>query len=292
MIRRTALAIVSLLATGAAAQAAENCSLVIVSKLPMDIEPAGVMTVPVTLNHKPFRLLVDTGDYYSVVTDRTAKILGVKMERAANFELRGWGGAVIDHFVNLDQFGFGRLARERTQFMVMKSDTATFDGLLGADFLYYFDLDFDFAKATLNLISPDHCKGKVAYWTKGDLGLVPFDYKDRSIQLTVQIDGKEVRAILDTGASDTMMSLEKAEDLFDIDEKTLTEHKGHYPFKTMSFGSVSVSNPDITLVSEKKSKMLNWGGPRLLLGMGILRRLHLYISYKEETLYVTPATQY
>jgi hypothetical protein len=88
------------------------------------------------------------------------------------------------------------------------------------------------------------------------------------------------------------MSLEKAEDLFDIDEKTMTEHKGHYPFKTMSFGSVSVSNPDITLVSEKKSKMLNWGGPRLLLGMGILRRLHLYISYKEETLYVTPATQY
>lgn len=291
MIRQTALAIAFLAASGAAA-AAENCSLAIVSKLPMDIVNAGVMTVPVTLNNKPFNMLVDTGDYFSIITDRTAKVLDVKPLPAANFMLRGWGGTKIDHFVNLDQFGFGRLARARTQFMVSSRDEIGFDGLLGADFLYFFDLDFDFAKATLNLISPDHCKGKVVYWTKGEHGVVPFDYKDRSIQLTVVLDGKEVRAVLDTGASDTFMSLEKAEDLFDVDAKTLKDHKGHYPFKTLSFGDVSVSNPDITLVSDKTSKMLEWGGPRLLLGMGVLRRLHLYISYKEEALYVTPATQY
>jgi Predicted aspartyl protease len=291
MIRQTALAIAFLAASGAAA-AAEDCTLAIVSKLPMDIVNAGVMTVPVTLNKKPFQMLVDTGDYYSIITTRTAKLLDVNPVPAGNFLLRGWGGTKIDRFVNLDQFGFGRLSRDRTQFMVTPRDELNFDGLLGADFLYFFDLDFDFAKATLNLISPDHCKGKVVYWTKGEYGIVPFDYKDRSIQLTVMLDGKEVRAVLDTGASDTVMSLEKAEDLFGIDEKTLKDHKGRYPFKTLSFGDVSVNNPDISLVSEKASKMLDWGGPRLLLGMGVLRRLHLYISYKEETLYVTPATQY
>jgi predicted aspartyl protease len=274
------------------AAAAENCTLSIVTALPMDIVNAGVMTVPVTLNNKPFHMLVDTGDYFSVITDRTAKVLGVEPMSAENFMLKGWGGTIIDHFVNLDQFGFGRLARARTQFMVTSRDDADFDGLLGADFLYFFDLDFDFAKAKLNLISPNHCEGKVVYWTKGGYGLVPFDYKDRSIQFTVQLDGKEVRAVLDTGAYDTVMSLEKAEDLFGVDAKTLAEHKGHYPFKTLSFGDVSVAYPDINLVSEKKSKMLDWGGPRLLLGMGVLRRLHLYISYKEEKLYVTPATQY
>jgi len=26
--------------------------------------------------------------------------------------------------------------------------------------------------------------------------------------------------------------------------------------------------------------------------MGVLRRMHLYISYKEKKIYVTPATQY
>jgi hypothetical protein len=31
---------------------------------------------------------------------------------------------------------------------------------------------------------------------------------------------------------------------------------------------------------------------QMIIGMGVLRRLHLYISYKEKVIYVTPATQY
>jgi hypothetical protein len=30
-------------------------------------------------------------------------------------------------------------------------------------------------------------------------------------------------------------------------------------------------------------------GDDVILGMGILRQLHLYIAYKEEKLYITPA---
>jgi predicted aspartyl protease len=292
MIRRIVSAVAALVIFTAAATAAAECSLRIVSKLPLQMEAAGRMTVPVTLNNKSFRMLIDTGDYYSTIFKRTAKVLGVETFPADNFRLMGWGGQVFDHFVDLDQFGFGRLARQKTQFMVDNANGIGFDGLLGADFLYNFELDFDYAKATLNLFSPDHCDGRVVYWTKGDYGVVPFDYRDRAIQFTVMIDGKEVLAMLDTGAYDTVMSLEKAEDLYGVDEKTLAEHNGRYPFKTLSFGAVSVGNPEIHLVSEKKSKMLTWGSPRLLIGMGVLRRLHLFISYKEEKLYVTPATQY
>ena len=286
-----AVVIVCAAASGAA-PAAEDCSIKPISSLDLNTLNAGVTTVPVTLNQQPFRMLVDTGDYYSAITNRAARLLGVKTPPAANFELRGWGGSTIDHFADLDQFGFGRMSRDKTQFMVMDEDVSGFDGLLGADFLFYYDLDFDFAKAKLSLFSPDHCKGRVVYWTKSDHGEVPFDYKDRSIQLTVNLDGKDVLAVLDTGASDTFMSFEKAQDLFDLDDKVLTDGKGHYPFKALSFGSVAVNNPEIHLASDKDTKMLGWGGPRLLLGMGVLRRLHLYIAYKEEMLYVTPATQY
>ena len=97
------------------------------------------------------------------------------------------------------------------------------DGLLGADFLYYFDLDFDFAKARLRLVSPEHCKGKVVYWTKGDYGTVPFEYKDRKIRLNIRLDGKDVVAYLDTGAADTVMSLEAAADLFGWNEDDLAK---------------------------------------------------------------------
>src|SRR6202044_3825356 len=38
-------------------------------------------------------------------------------------------------------------------------------GVIGYDILKHFDLDFDFGSDQLNLFSPDHCEGKVVYWS-------------------------------------------------------------------------------------------------------------------------------
>jgi predicted aspartyl protease len=287
-----AFAVAAALAASSFAEAPQNCTLRIVSDLDVQMTDSGLLTVPVTLNDQPFRMLVDTGDYYSVVTSRTAKVLGKEPEPTADLILIGWGGSRMYRFVNLDEFGFGRMKRAKTQFMVMQSTGQEFDGLIGADFFYYFDLDFDMAHAKLNLVSPERCKGKAVYWTKGDYAAIPFDYKDRKIVLTVTVDGKEVKAILDTGASDTVMSLDKAADMFDWNDKTTAEATQHHAFKSMSFGGISVLNPAIELISDKRSVLLGEGGPRMILGMGVMRRLHFLISYKEEMIYVTPAEQY
>jgi hypothetical protein len=45
----------------------------------------------------------------------------------------------------------------------------------------------------------------------------------------------------------------------------------------------------LMLVPDAQSK-LRTGEPRMLLGINVLRQLHLYIAYHEHTLYVTPAT--
>lgn len=294
MIRRSFFACLAaaVLAASSFAETPQNCTLGIISALDIQATDSGLLTVPVTLNDQPFRVLVDTGDYYSVITTRTAKALGKEPEMTDSMTLVGWGGQLIYRFVNLDEFGFGRMKRGRTQFMVMQAAGQEFDGLLGADFLYYFDLDFDFVHAKLNLISPDRCKGKAVYWTKGDYAAIPFDYKDRHIQFTVTLDGKEVKALLDTGAADTVMSLDKAADMFDWDDKMTAAAADHYAFKTLSLGGVTVNNPVISLIPDKRSVMMGDGQPRMILGMGVLRRLHLFISYKEEMIYVTPATQY
>jgi hypothetical protein len=47
------------------------------------------------------------------------------------------------------------------------------------------------------------------------------------------------------------------------------------------------------LLSASGAFMLrHWGGAEMtiVLGMNVLRRLHMYIAYGERTLYVTPAT--
>ena len=58
-----------------------------------------------------------------------------------------------------------------------------------------------------------------------------------------------------------------------------------YPFKSLTFGGVAIDNPDIVLVPDAQSRFP--GGHRFVLGMNILRRLHLYIAYREKKLYVT-----
>jgi hypothetical protein len=98
------------------------------------------------------------------------------------------------------------------------------------------------------------------------------------------------------------MSLEWAESLFDLKEdspgmKRLGAEGSQnpsyrYPFKMLALDGVTISNPDIVLVPDKVSGRhhCRFCGPDLILGMGVLRQLHLYIAYKEKRLYVTAAT--
>jgi ABC-type hemin transport system substrate-binding protein len=60
-----------------------------------------------------------------------------------------------------------------------------------------------------------------------------------------------------------------------------------YPFKSLTFSGVAVANPDIVLVSDRASK--EYGQPDLIIGMGILRQLHIYLAYHERNLYLTSA---
>jgi len=73
-------------------------------------------------------------------------------------------------------------------------------------------------------------------------------------------------------------------------------------FASLSFGGVTVANPMIDVIRDLAERM----GPRtvtgtrvpdvqeelpdLLIGMDILRHLHLYIAYGEQKLYITPAS--
>ena len=114
-------------------------------------------------------------------------------------------------------------------------------------------------------------------------------------RIGIVIDGKEIAAQIDTGSSRSLFSLDEAQRLFGFDASALAAlqedglgRRQKYPFKALTFGGVSVANPDIILVPDAESRL--HGPPHIILGMGILRQLHLYISYREKKLYVTPAS--
>jgi hypothetical protein len=62
-----------------------------------------------------------------------------------------------------------------------------------------------------------------------------------------------------------------------------------YTFKALSFEGVVVKNVQVVFVSQKYSKDPDY---KMLLGLDIIRQLHMFISYKEKMLYITSATQH
>jgi Aspartyl protease len=143
--------------------------------------------------------------------------------------------------------------------------------------------------------SHNHCLGQVVYWTRDEVSKISVEItRYHQINLHVRIDGKEVWASLDTGTSRSVMSLELAETLFDLSEnmpkmKPLAAPGVFvYPFHTLTFGGVTVGNPDIVLISDKYSRPV-LGAARVILGLGILRHLHMFIAYSESNLYVSAA---
>jgi hypothetical protein len=188
-----------------------------------------------------------------------------------------------------------------------------FAGIIAPDFLQHFDVDFDFAVNKLNLISQDHCEGKVVYWHAPAVAVVPMQL-DRGGHVTFRmvLDGRRVSAMIDTGASDTLLNLNVARQAFKIDANApdlekVGELQGGYTaniyrrrFKTLTVEGVTINEPMITLLPDLMSKGSESprtgslireepGIPNLILGMPTLNKLHLYIAYQERKVYITAA---
>jgi predicted aspartyl protease len=270
---------------------APDCRLRRNAILDMEMDDTGRITVPVTLNGTLKRMMIDTGAQWTMISAAAVKELNLT-PRATGVLMMGVGRVLGTRAVTIDEFRLGQLKGSKLNFLVLEEALES-SGLLGSDFLSRFDADYDFANARLNLFEPAPCPGNVLYWTNGNYGVVPFEVETNHIMVQVMLDGQPVKAGLDTGAADTLMSLDRASNAFDLDGDKLKKSR-HYPFKTLSFGEVSVGNPAIQLVPDEESGVMGHHSSdlQMIIGMGVLRRLHLYVSYKEKKIYVTPATQY
>lgn len=302
-MRKAAIIALALSLLFSPAAAEEKCQLLRVAALDMSTDFSHV-TVPAAIGDHPLTMIVDTGAYMTMLTETKAAELGLQQElidpRSAWLTI--YGGIRIRHYVSVSDFSLGRMKARKLDYPLVPAGFLPpgVDGLLAPDFLANFDLDFDFANAKLNLFSKDHCEGKVVYWTHDPVATIPLTLDDNNhIIIHLQLDGRDVKALLDTGAPQSVMSLETAEDMFGLkdDLPQLTHVRGpngtknarHYPFKQLSFEGVAVTNPNITLVPDREAQ-LGRNAPDLIIGTSILRQLHLYIAYHEKNLYVTAAS--
>jgi len=195
---RTSLAVIAFLEAGAARAEAP----------PADVPPEAVVgDVPflkwpemnrVALNLAPdgaraFKLVLDTGASDSVLTPQYARDLGVSIRAARErpYEIDTRLGRSLQFWVDTQS----STSRARTHFEY---------GLLGGTFLAEYVLEIDFAGRRVRFIDPE--KYTVPKEVSApDEAVLPLKVVGNRAILTVELEGKPVEVMFDTGAWDTLM---------------------------------------------------------------------------------------
>ena len=282
------------------AWAAEKCHLGKYGTLPVDMV-GGRATTVVKINGSDTRFALDTGAFFNTMSKASATSLGLKLKNLPfGFRLSGIGGATDAEFTDVKEFGVLDTTLHKIEFIVGGTDMGY--GLLGANLLDIADLEIDLAHGKLTLFAADHCnKAAMAYWTTdGNYNVVdtePADSQnDRRTFLQVTINGKKVRALLDSGASATLLTRDAAERIGidlnapDVKSGLLSIGVGTKPVKTWT---VPIDKFSVGTETIQHSQMMVIDGDMgdrdtdMLLGVDFILAHHMYVANSQEKIYFT-----
>ena len=300
------------------AQAQECGPLKRAFSLDLETGPQGLRYgVPVTVNGTKRTFLLDTGGAFTMISREVAKQMGLSILTARGVRMFDMYGNTVDGQYVVADVGIGPLTAGKAETMV--SDIGGMDGILAPDYMMNYDVELDFAGRKMNYFLTDHCDGRVIYWPATTIAAVPYrgwsSYRDTHMTIPVTIDGKQITATVDTGATSTTLNENTARSLFDL----TPDSPGAVPlgtmgnsnrkvfgwtFKTLAIGGITVTNPRIRVIPDliggrstdtleadsRVRRVTDNMAPTMLIGMDILKELRVYIASKEKKLYVTAAS--
>ena len=267
--------------------------------------------VPVSINGVPKTLLLDTGGGKTQITEDVAKEL--KLAESIDLEapdMRDLYGHKSYKMAHVESFELGNQRGRNFYIHIdpMPADWANAGGdavgVLSNDLFQQYDVDFDFAAQRLNYFSQDHCEGRVAYWPERPLAILPFELRDRHISVDVTLDGKVFHAILDTGSPVTTTGVTDVVNAFHFergssdlpvikeDEKNPNVKIYGHNFERLSLGDITVLHPQIQLFPYVRAYQHGLDVSDLeqvIVGINVMRQLHIYVAFGEKKLYITPA---
>lgn len=308
-MRRARIAFLLVWLAPSAANAAEpaSCALKLVNSVPLTMAAGGARPlVAVTVNGTQKQFLLDTGGAVTQISAEAAEALKLPVVDSPVKMLDLYGNA-SSRAAKVDSFGLGRLADRDAVLPIMTfRDNELFSGILAADYMGKYDIELDFTGGKMNYFSPEHCPGKVVYWPTAAVTAVPMRFWDHHLILDISLDGRPFRAILDTGAPGTTLSMAEAKRVFDIAAED-RDKAFERVFQKLSFEGLEVGNPRIAIIPDKVGSKdpnnslvtgsrlkriddLDPSEPKMLVGMNILSKLRLYIAFSENKIYVTPAS--
>ena len=166
----------------------------------------GWFTIEGTSSRGPLRLVFDTGANADGLTRAVARHLD--LPRVGWTRLHGGSGSESAWLVRGPDIYFGNASARRSERVIVDDDFVTdpvgirYDGVIGTHLFEHYDVRIDGPRREIRLYEP----GRAARGE--DLGPpIPMDDLGRAlVHFTVRVNGREMGAILDTGAPYTVLN--------------------------------------------------------------------------------------
>jgi hypothetical protein len=180
----------------------------VTERVSVPLEPAGGrLMVTMTLDDQPAHFVLDTGAGRSLITPEAVARLRLRLDDWVDSTVMGVGGYRRHRNADPRSIALGGLALHRRTLTQDTSLTVGIlpgggvaDGLLGRDFLSLYDVMIDPVAGRLALFDVRGCAGRFLPW-RGAYTAVPATVPmGQALVFEAQVDGRGMRAMLDTGA--------------------------------------------------------------------------------------------
>ncbi|CAN5266925.1 hypothetical protein BH11PSE9_BH11PSE9_09810 [soil metagenome] len=254
-----------------------------------------------TLNGTEVQMLVDSGAFYSSLSESTATQLKLPLQNLPwGLHIEGYTGRIAAQLTRVEKMGLLGAQLDKVEFIVGGNELgAGIKGILGRNVLSMADTEYDLAHGVVRLSFPkgECAKTNFAYWAgEAPVIQVPLNRKlhreDTEIRLDVSINGNKTVAVLDTGAPLTTLTLAAAR-LAGIEEADLTPHgriggagEGRaksWTGRVASFelGQEKISNNRLLIADARRSD------EGVLVGLDYFLSHRIYVSRLQREVYVT-----
>ncbi len=295
---RNAALTAGLALVGLAGPAWAGCTFELKAELPVTMRGTRPIT-PVKVNGADLDFLVDSGAFFSIIVPSKAAELKLKPAYARG-DVIGIGGAKQMLVVDAESFSVGGRNLHDYQFVVAGGIGPGIAGVVGQNLLIAGDVDYDLAGGRIRVMQAKDCgDSPLAYWAVGK----PYN----AITVTagqigaphtagmVYINGKQVRALFDTGASTSMLKLEAAQRLGLAPDMTAGRGAGYsrgigprlvktwiVPVDDFKIGDEEVRNTHLRI-----GDTTDGGEFDMLLGADFFLSHHVLIANSQRKLYFT-----
>jgi len=244
-------------------------------------------------------MLLDTGASRTYIMRTEADRQNLNPERIRQ-QTQGIGGLTSVFLVKVKEFGIGDAHAVNLRFPVLETMEKTgIAALVGADFLMQYDVEMDLAQNRVKLFRADHCQDKaLAYWDQHAMS-VPMTLTEgaSSPLVQVKINGVTLSALVDSGASRTLVNLSTARKLgFAIDAPGVTssgkaqgigsarKDVWNMTFDSFAIGDETIRQPRIGVLDDTET-FLGRVPFQMILGRDFLRAHHVLLAQSQMQLY-------